>query len=87
LQVSIGLGVSVLLLILAIGFSTDTDIPNSCLNTMGFLQILWVFEHHLELSEILEQVEEPTDYNLRVAGLVKVRLLDVLQSPPASETE
>jgi hypothetical protein len=45
---------------------------------LGFLQIIWVFEHHPELAEILEQVEEPTNCNLRAAGLVKVRLLDAI---------
>ncbi|KAJ7901395.1 hypothetical protein B0H13DRAFT_1883072 [Mycena leptocephala] len=76
LDVSIGLGASTLLLILAITFSASTRISKSCLNSLGLLQIIWVFEHHPELSGILEQVENPTDFNLRVAGLVKVRLSD-----------
>ncbi|KAJ7111265.1 hypothetical protein C8R44DRAFT_856600 [Mycena epipterygia] len=71
LAVSIGLGASVLLLILAITFSADSDDENTCLNDMGLLQICWVFNHHPELSDILEQVENPTDFNLREAGLVK----------------
>jgi hypothetical protein len=78
LQVSIGLGASILLLILAIMFSAGTHNSNPHLSSMGFLQIIWVFEHHPELSEILEQVEDPTEYNLRAAGFVKVRLLDAM---------
>lgn len=46
---------------------------------MAFFQTIWVFEQHPELSDILEQVEDPTDYNLRAVGLVKVRVLDALQ--------
>jgi hypothetical protein len=67
-----------LLLLLAITFSAGTRSSKPGLSGMGFLQIIWVFEHHPELSGILEQVEDPTDYNLRVAGLVKVRLSDAL---------
>ncbi|KAJ7895722.1 hypothetical protein B0H13DRAFT_2523798 [Mycena leptocephala] len=78
LDASIGLGASMLLLLLAITFSAGTRSSKPGLSGMGFLQIIWVFEHHPELSGILEQVEDPTDYNLRVAGLVKVRLSDAL---------
>jgi hypothetical protein len=78
-QASIGLGASILLLILAVMLSAGTRTSNSGLNSLGFLQIVWVFEHHPELSEILEQVEDPTDYNLRAAGLFKVRLLDAAE--------
>ncbi|KAJ7331076.1 hypothetical protein DFH08DRAFT_940256 [Mycena albidolilacea] len=79
LNAAIGLGASMLLLILAIMFSAGTHSSNPHLSSMGFLQIIWVFEHHPELLEILEQVEDPTDYNLRAAGLVKVRLFDAIQ--------
>ncbi|KAJ7868157.1 hypothetical protein B0H13DRAFT_1897248 [Mycena leptocephala] len=79
LEASIGLGASILLLILAVVLSAGTRTSNSGLNSLGFLQIVWVFEHHPELSEILEQVEDPTDYNLRAAGLFKVRLLDAAE--------
>jgi hypothetical protein len=47
-----------------------------CPPTLGLLHIIQLFQHHPDLAEILEQVEEPTDHNLRVARLVKVRLLD-----------
>jgi hypothetical protein len=77
-QVSIGLGASIVLLILVLTFSASMGRSNPYVNGMGFLQAIWVFEHHPELSEILEQVADPTDHNLRVAGLVKVRLLDAL---------
>jgi hypothetical protein len=69
-----------LLLILVFVFAAGTRISDPYLTSMGFLQVIWVFEHHPELSEVLEQVEDPTDYNLRTAGMVKVRLLDALPS-------
>ncbi|KAF8186112.1 hypothetical protein K438DRAFT_1836054 [Mycena galopus ATCC 62051] len=76
MAVSIGLGASILLLILVFVFSMGHRSPIPYLNSMGFLQTIWVFEHHPELSDILEQVEAPTDDNLREAGMVTVRLLD-----------
>ncbi|KAJ7819875.1 hypothetical protein B0H13DRAFT_1921498 [Mycena leptocephala] len=85
LDVSIGLGASILLVILVITFSAGTSSSQPCLSGMGFLHMIWVFEHHPELSGILEQVEDPTTYNLRVAGLVKVRLADALQIGECNE--
>ncbi|KAJ6557620.1 hypothetical protein B0H19DRAFT_1070260 [Mycena capillaripes] len=78
LNCSIGLGASILLLFLAIKFSMGSGHTNVSLSSLGFLQNIWVLEHHPELSEILEQVVDPADCNLRSAGLVKVRLLDAL---------
>ncbi|KAJ6602731.1 hypothetical protein DFH09DRAFT_1125418, partial [Mycena vulgaris] len=80
LAVSIGLGASIILLFLAVQLSADVGGSDTCLDGLGLLQTIWVFEHHPGLSEILEQVENPSDYNLREAGLVKVRLLDALPS-------
>ncbi|KAF8186116.1 hypothetical protein K438DRAFT_1936834 [Mycena galopus ATCC 62051] len=68
--VLIGLGASILLLILVFVFSMGSERPNPYLTSMGFLQTIWVVEHHPELSEILEQVEDPADDNLREAGMV-----------------
>ncbi|KAJ7142615.1 hypothetical protein C8R44DRAFT_725953 [Mycena epipterygia] len=76
LAVSFGLCASILMLILSITMSVGGDRPVGYLNGLGLLQIIWVFQHHPELSQILQQVEDPTDYNLRVAGLVTVRLAD-----------
>ncbi|KAJ7128681.1 hypothetical protein C8R44DRAFT_733006 [Mycena epipterygia] len=78
LAVSLGLGASLLALMLVVAFSTGHGSKTS-LNGIGLLHIMWLFKHHPELSEIIEQVEDPTNYNLRVAGLAKTRLLDALQ--------
>ncbi|KAJ6475437.1 hypothetical protein C8R45DRAFT_1159470 [Mycena sanguinolenta] len=79
LAASIGLGSSILLFILASILLAHKRGPKCCLDDLGFLQIVWVFEHHPELFELLEQVEDPTDYNLHAAGLVNVRVLDAVQ--------
>ncbi|KAJ7364540.1 hypothetical protein DFH08DRAFT_1016976 [Mycena albidolilacea] len=75
LDASIGVGASILLLILVFVFAAGTRISDPYLTSLGFLQVIWVFEHHPELSEVLKQVEDPTDYNLRIAGMVKAPIL------------
>jgi hypothetical protein len=37
--------------------------------------MIWLFRNHPDLAEQLKQVEEPTDYNLRSAGMVRIQLL------------
>ncbi|KAJ7779198.1 hypothetical protein B0H16DRAFT_1711546 [Mycena metata] len=81
LAASIGLGASVGLLWLLIIFSAGAaNAGKSGLTSLGFLQTMWIFHHHPELSAILEDAEEPTKKNLRTAGMVKVRLADALES-------
>ncbi|KAJ6481908.1 hypothetical protein C8R45DRAFT_1076052 [Mycena sanguinolenta] len=80
--ITIGLAASILLLILVLLFSRDFGGSYPYLTSLGFLQIIWVFEHHPEIPDILEQVEDPTDDNLRAAGLVIVRLSDAASIQP-----
>ncbi|KAJ7192333.1 hypothetical protein GGX14DRAFT_595902 [Mycena pura] len=78
--VSIGLAGSILLLVLIGWISIGTNNSNPPLARLGLLQIIWIFEHHPELHEILEQVDDPTDDNLRSAGMVNVCLADAFVS-------
>jgi hypothetical protein len=39
----------------------------------GILHTIWLFRNHPELSWLVEQVEHPTDKNLRKAGTVVTR--------------
>ncbi|KAF8207968.1 hypothetical protein K438DRAFT_1814717 [Mycena galopus ATCC 62051] len=41
----------------------------------GLLQAIWLYRNHPELETLLEQVEYPTDENLRKAGMVETRLV------------
>ncbi|KAJ7192328.1 hypothetical protein GGX14DRAFT_595889 [Mycena pura] len=70
--VSIGLAGSILLLVLIGWISIGTNNSNPPLARLGLLQIIRIFEHHPELHEILEQVDDPTDDNLRSAGMVNI---------------
>ncbi|KAF8164110.1 hypothetical protein K438DRAFT_1984814 [Mycena galopus ATCC 62051] len=41
---------------------------------MGLLHAIWLYREHPELEKLLEQVVEPTDENLRRAGMVQMGL-------------
>ncbi|KAJ7309215.1 hypothetical protein DFH08DRAFT_944299 [Mycena albidolilacea] len=77
-QVSAGLAASVILTMLASasllsqqGQNEDDDLP---LDGTGILHAIWLYRNHPELERLLEQVEHPTDENLRAAGMVETRL-------------
>jgi hypothetical protein len=42
---------------------------------MGMLHVFWLFRNHPDLADQLEHVEDPTTYNLRAAGMIRVLLL------------
>jgi hypothetical protein len=46
---------------------TRAVIPNT-----GALQLLWLGQHSVHIHEALEDVEHPTDANLRRAGMIDV---------------
>jgi hypothetical protein len=75
-QVSAGLAASLILTMLALaslrGQNEDDGLP---LNGTGILHTIWLYRNHPELETLLEQVEHPTDENLRAAGMVKTKLL------------
>ncbi|KAF7368541.1 hypothetical protein MVEN_00177400 [Mycena venus] len=76
IAVSAGLAASLILAILGLaslrGHNEDDDLP---LNETGILHAIWLYRNHPELETLLEQVEHPTDENLRAAGMVKTRLV------------
>ncbi|KAJ7198897.1 hypothetical protein B0H12DRAFT_1291944 [Mycena haematopus] len=45
----------------------------------GILHTIWLYRNHPELGRMLEQVEHPTDENLRAAGMVRTRLVANLE--------
>ncbi|KAJ7108154.1 hypothetical protein C8R44DRAFT_744107 [Mycena epipterygia] len=45
-------------------------------SSVGLLHMLWLFRNHRGLDSILPPVEDPTDDNLRAAGMVPVKLMD-----------
>ncbi|KAJ6459305.1 hypothetical protein C8R45DRAFT_1031032 [Mycena sanguinolenta] len=49
----------------------DADVA---ISGMGLLHAIWLYREHPELEKLLEQVVEPTDENLRRAGMVRMRL-------------
>ncbi|KAJ7794609.1 hypothetical protein B0H14DRAFT_2922762 [Mycena olivaceomarginata] len=75
LDVVAGLVASIALLLVALPFSLKnpnsekaSDVP---LDGTGILHVIWLYRNHPEL----EQVGQPTDQNLREAGMVRTRLV------------
>jgi hypothetical protein len=56
-------------------FEQGSDERNPSVNGTGILHTIWMCRNHPELDALLEQVEHPTDDNLRAAGLVQTRLV------------
>jgi hypothetical protein len=53
---------------------------HTCLDSMGLLQMIWIFQHHPKLDHVLDEVEDPTTHNLRMAGMVEIQLVEVLEN-------
>jgi hypothetical protein len=51
---------------------TEQDLP---IDGTGLLHAIWLYRNHTELEVLLEQVEHPTDDNLRNAGMVRTKLV------------
>ncbi|KAJ6450765.1 hypothetical protein C8R45DRAFT_1223984 [Mycena sanguinolenta] len=71
IAVSAGLVVSITLTLLSLP-KADKDIP---IDGTGILHVIWLYRNHPELNTLLEQVEHPTDKNLREAGMFRIRLM------------
>ncbi|KAJ7312466.1 hypothetical protein DFH08DRAFT_897062 [Mycena albidolilacea] len=79
IAVSIGLAGSIVLMLLSLQYSllrihheNEQDLP---IDGTGLLHAIWMYRNHPELELFLEQVDHPTDDNLRHAGMVRTRLV------------
>ncbi|KAJ7512649.1 hypothetical protein B0H11DRAFT_2434 [Mycena galericulata] len=73
-----GLAVSMILTMLSIPLSmwcAGTHRRNPPLDGTGFLHAIWLYRNDPELATILNQVQIPTDENLRNAGMVEAVFL------------
>jgi hypothetical protein len=61
------LGLALYMTRVEVSRDTQTVIPNT-----GALQLLWLGHHSVPIHDILEDVKDPTDVNLRRAGMVDV---------------
>ncbi|KAJ7325382.1 hypothetical protein DFH08DRAFT_1085128 [Mycena albidolilacea] len=76
-----GLAASVALFLLSLRYSLlskshkpETD---NLIDGTGVLQAIWLYRNHPELETQLNQVDNPTETNLRKAGMVRTRLVGV----------
>ncbi|KAJ7123471.1 hypothetical protein C8R44DRAFT_917562 [Mycena epipterygia] len=79
LDVIAGLVASIALMFLSLpsslfrrGAKDDEEIA---IDGTGILHAIWLYRNHPKLQTFLEQVEHPTNENLRDAGLVQIRLV------------
>ncbi|KAF8157412.1 hypothetical protein K438DRAFT_1777220 [Mycena galopus ATCC 62051] len=77
LNVSVGLFASTILLLLSLRISrfrkAGTHKYDVQIDGAGMLHAIWLYCSHPELETLIEQVEDPTDVNLREAGMVTTR--------------
>ncbi|KAF9228112.1 hypothetical protein BS17DRAFT_805709 [Gyrodon lividus] len=76
--VSIGLGMSVVLLVLAHILTGDAARAEGTFtpDNLGILQLFWLFSRQPGIRESLFEVSEPSEDQLRKAGLVNVQVID-----------
>ncbi|KAJ7788658.1 hypothetical protein B0H14DRAFT_2628050 [Mycena olivaceomarginata] len=76
LHASVGLAASICLTLLSLYFCRDQAGSHISFSGSGFLHAIWLFRSHSDLETVLPHVEEPTQNNLRTAGMVPVKLID-----------
>ncbi|KAJ7681366.1 hypothetical protein B0H17DRAFT_1138519 [Mycena rosella] len=79
LNISVGLATSIALVLLSLPYSLSKGAHREgdlSIRGTGMLHTIWVYRNHPELETLLEQVQQPTDDNLREAGMVRTRLVD-----------
>ncbi|KAJ7138314.1 hypothetical protein C8R44DRAFT_868620 [Mycena epipterygia] len=71
-----GLAASIVLTLLSVSFCRNKAGSRLPISGSGLLHMLWLFRNQRDLHSILPPVEDPTDNNLRAAGMVPVKLVD-----------
>ncbi|KAF7375774.1 hypothetical protein MSAN_00467100 [Mycena sanguinolenta] len=76
IAISGGLVVSVVLMVVSLpllrGRGSSKHPP---IDSTGMLHAIWLYRNHPDLQQMMEQVEHPTDENLRAAGMISTRLV------------
>ncbi|KAJ7464556.1 hypothetical protein FB451DRAFT_1403224 [Mycena latifolia] len=77
IAVLVGLAASIAIARISLQYSRFHKIPKEdediATDGTGILHTIWLYRNHPELQRLLEQVEHPTDENLRKAGMVRTR--------------
>ncbi|KAJ6536900.1 hypothetical protein B0H19DRAFT_1382740 [Mycena capillaripes] len=72
--VIIGLLAYTSLTALSVSYCKDQIGSNVPLAGFGFLHTIWLFHNHPDLDVVLPRVDDPTDRNLREAGMIPIKL-------------
>jgi hypothetical protein len=83
LQVSAGLAAFIVLMMLVFPLlrrrSGDEYNEDPPIDGTGILHTVWLYRNHPRLEALLDQIEHPTNENLRAAGMVRTRLIGGLE--------
>ncbi|KAJ7195762.1 hypothetical protein GGX14DRAFT_700655 [Mycena pura] len=80
--VIVGLLASTSLTVLSVSYCKDQIGSNISLAGSGLLHTIWLFRNHPDLDVVLPQVDDPTDHNLRAAGMIPIKLGDSVGGEP-----
>ncbi|KAJ7200854.1 hypothetical protein GGX14DRAFT_466280, partial [Mycena pura] len=75
LEIALGLASSILSILLAFKFIRRNKTAHTSLKNMGILHIIWIYRDQPLITRCLEHVDDPTDRNLRAAGMIKFQLV------------
>ncbi|KAJ6488811.1 hypothetical protein C8R45DRAFT_1097163 [Mycena sanguinolenta] len=75
IALSAGLVLSVVLMVVSLPLIRGFGSSNPPINGTGMLHAIWLYRDNPDLQRMMEQVEYPTNENLRAAGMVRTRLV------------
>ncbi|KAF7336351.1 hypothetical protein MVEN_02183600 [Mycena venus] len=85
----VGLSAAMVLALVSLRYSFLYEVPRDredvTIDGAGILHTIWLYRNHSELAGILGQVEDPTNNNLRKAGMVDTIFGRQLQKPTGAE--
>ncbi|KAG2359326.1 hypothetical protein BDR07DRAFT_1378752 [Suillus spraguei] len=76
LPLSFAISASAIMMALALSMTRAGNISSNsqvAIKSTGALQLLWLGHHSASVNEVLEDVEHPTEANLRRAGMINIR--------------
>lgn len=74
MQIALGFGTSLLLSMLCISLLHRAVKEKGVIEASGILHNIWLWRSHPRLRSLLSDIKQPTEVNLRTAGLIPVQL-------------
>lgn len=71
-QILVGMAASVALLLLAVPHLRQAVGHGHSLDGTGILHVIWLFRNNPEWAEVIPQINDPTEQELRAAAIMEV---------------